>query len=141
MFDLLDKLRAKPPHARRRIAFLFAGSFTVVIFLFWAVAFTTQPSEGMSVGEVLSPLGGLFRSVSTGKEIATDAFNNIVTEASSSIAAIPPQAGAGQAAATGTEGGEADTEYSGYPGEGRDTPPSYKRGGVEGVHEATTTWR
>lgn len=80
MFDFLDKLRTKPDSEKKRVALCISGGITAVVAVFWWVSFTASPKGGISVGEALSPMGGLASSFSTAKNMVTDAFDNIATE-------------------------------------------------------------
>ncbi len=62
MNNYLEKLRAKPEHVRRRIAFLLSLVITGVIFFSWFVSFGIKTSSEKSV-QARSPISTLTASV------------------------------------------------------------------------------
>jgi hypothetical protein len=85
LFDLLDRLRAKPVAAKKRIAFIVSGSLTVVIFFFWALSFTSTPVKGKTIRETLSPLEGLLHTFSSVVDVTSSTLESLKDTASSTI--------------------------------------------------------
>ncbi len=68
-FDVLDKLRKKPPHTKSMIALTVSGSITLALALFWIVSFggyVSEKTQAGMFGAVAVPFNEITNSLSDG---------------------------------------------------------------------------
>ncbi len=80
MIQHIHKLRARPNHEKKRIAFVVSAGITAIIFVFWIASF--NPSTGASdnnsgVANVVSP----FESIKNNVASAYDSVFNSAADA------------------------------------------------------------
>ncbi len=89
MFDFIEKLRQKPPGAKKKIAFLMAFSFTALIFIIWlSIVYPAVWRDHLQEEKVANLEPGPLDKIS---DLFGDAFSEIndnISEAKSVISSI-----------------------------------------------------
>lgn len=87
MWNLLQKIRAKPVNVRKKILFISATSLTLIIFLVWASAFISGISQTTSA-ENERKEAGVFSFVNVFQNAFADILATTKKEIGSSSAAF-----------------------------------------------------
>jgi hypothetical protein len=87
MFEILEKLRAKPDAAKKRFAFLTALSFAGIIFVIWLSIiypdFQKTETQKKVEEKKISPISGFTDTVSSGFSALSEQFLSLKASISS----------------------------------------------------------